>query len=94
EVRYPKSNIGSQKLIYIGKVGTGFSEKEQSEIISKLEKIKTNKPAIKNLPKSTIFVKPKLIAEAKYLEITKDKKMRAPVFIRIRTDKKLKDCTI
>lgn len=82
------------KLIYIGKVGTGFSEKEQSEILTKLEKIKTDKPKIENLPKSTIHVKPQLIVEAKYLEITKSKKMRAPVFVRLRTDKKLKDCII
>lgn len=82
------------KLTYIGKVGTGFSQKEQSQILKKLEKIKTNKPAIKNLPKNTIFVRPKLIAEAKYLEITKNNKMRAPVFVRMRTDKILKDCVI
>jgi bifunctional non-homologous end joining protein LigD len=88
------TNSQTHKLIYIGKVGTGFSEKEQYEILSKLEKIKTDKPTIEGLPKSTIHVKKKLIAEAKYLEITKDKKMRAPVFVKIRTDKKLKDCII
>lgn len=83
-----------KKLIYIGKVGTGFSEKEQMKILKQLEKIKTPKPAIENLPQNTIHVKPKLIAEAKYLEITKDKKMRAPVFLKMREDKKIKDCVI
>ncbi len=83
----------NKKLTYIGKVGTGFSEKEQLEILKKLEKIKTKKPVIKKLPNAK-YVKPKLIAEAKYLEITKDNKMRAPVFVRLRTDKKLKDCII
>lgn len=82
----------SKTLKYIGKVGTGFSEKEQKEILKKLEKIKTNKSAIEDLPKNTIFVKPKLVCEAKYLEITKDKMMRAPVFLRMRTDKTAKDC--
>lgn len=84
----------NKKLKYIGKVGTGFSKKEQKNILSKLKKIETKKPAIKGLPKNTIFVKPKLIAETKYLEITKAKKMRAPVFIQMRTNKKLKDCII
>ena len=84
----------TQQLIYIGKVGTGFSEKEQDDILKQLEKIKATRPAVKDIPKGTVFVRPKLIAEAKYLEITKDKKMRAPVFVRMRTDKKLKDCVI
>lgn len=89
-----QSAVGGRHLIYIGKLGTGFSEEEQTQILSKLEKIKTNKPTIPNLPKNTIFVKPKLIAKAKYLEITKAKKLRAPVFVKMRTDKKLKDCII
>jgi len=84
----------NSKLRYIGKVGTGFSEKEQSEIYKKLKSIEIDKPKIEGLPKSAIFVKPKIIIEAKYLEITKDKKMRAPVFVKLRTDKKLKDCII
>lgn len=91
---YYKLPTNNYKLTYIGKVGTGFSEAEQSEILSKLEKIKTDTPKIENLPKNTIHVKPELIAEAKYLEITKAKKLRAPVFVKIRTDKKLKDCII
>lgn len=60
-------------MIYIGKVGTSFRELEQIEILKQLEKIKTGKSKIQNFPKSTIFVKPKLIVEAKYLEITKEK---------------------
>lgn len=84
----------NKKLKFIGKIGTGFTQKEQEKILSKLKRIEAKKPKIKKLPKNTIPVKPKLIAEAKYLEITKAKKMRAPVFVRLRTDKKLKDCII
>lgn len=84
----------NKKLIYIGKVGTGFSEIEEIEILKELEKIKTTSPAIENLPKDTIFVKPKLVCEAKYLEITKDKMMRAPVFLRMRSDRKPESCKL
>ena len=42
--------------------------------------------------KNIYFLKPIMVCEIKYQEITSDKKFRAPVFLRLRADKKPKEC--
>jgi bifunctional non-homologous end joining protein LigD len=87
-----------QKLRYIGRVGTGFSENALRLIKRALEKIKIDKNPFdifveeSNIIEKTIFVKPKYICEVEFSELTKDKKLRAPSFIRLREDKPLEEC--
>ncbi len=84
----------NKKLFYLGRVGTGFTESFLKNLIKKLKKIK--KSPIINPPKkeNIIWTKPELIAEVEYLQFTKDQRLRAPVFKRLRFDKPLKECTI
>jgi len=79
-----------KKLIFIGKVGTGFNEGNFSDLRKKL---KEDEPAI-GIPIKAVFVKPNIVCEVKYSEITKDKKLRAPVFLRIREDKLPEECIL
>ncbi len=84
------------KLRYIGRVGTGFTEKFLEELYEKLKPLETKKPSV-SYPgkKNIIWVKPKIVCEVRYLEFSKDKViMRAPAFLRLRNDKKPKDCTL
>ncbi len=78
------------KLIYIGHTGTGFNESLLKEIYDLLqtlvqkdspfkEKIKTNTPVT--------WLKPDIVCEVKYSEMTKDGILRHPVFLHIRIDK-------
>ena len=80
----------NEKLIYTGRVGTGFTEKLQIELIEKLKKIKTTKIPVANPPdiKNIKWVKPELTCEVKFSSWTKDKIMRHPSFIGLRSDKK------
>ena len=82
------------KLEYIGHTGTGFNQKslkEMYEILQPLvqkdspfdEKIKTNAPVT--------WVKPELICEIKYSEVTADGKFRHPVFLHLRDDKTINE---
>ena len=94
-----------KELHYIGLVGTGFSDKLQSEILEKLDPLITpecpfptvpeyNKPSRfrPNPPAATAtWVKPQIVAEVSYTEITKDGVMRHPSFKGLREDKNPKD---
>lgn len=83
-------------LIYVGKVGTGLSEVDKKEL-SSMFKNQTTKicPFSKNISiKNAIWLKPKFIAEIQYAELTKERLLRQPSFIGIRTDKKPAQITL
>ncbi len=82
-----------KEIVYAGKVGTGFDEKMMAGLREKLDKIKLDK-AIIETESGVIPVRPELVAQIKYLEITKGGKLRAPVFICIRDDKDARECVM
>jgi bifunctional non-homologous end joining protein LigD len=86
----------NRKLIYIGRVGTGWSDKFVKEFFSQMKKLEIKKPPAGNAPpeKGMHWIKPKLICEVEFLEITRDTQLRAPAFKRLREDKTLKECVI
>jgi bifunctional non-homologous end joining protein LigD len=77
-------------LTYIGQVGTGFSESLLDTLSKELVRA-SNDVA---LPTNVHPVVPDKVCEVKYLEYTKDGRLRAPVFLRIRDDKSTRECTI
>jgi bifunctional non-homologous end joining protein LigD len=93
-----------KKLIYTGKVGTGFNEKSQHEmmelfkplIINKApfaEEPDVNKPSRfrPNPPHATVtWLRPELVCEVSFTEITSDGVMRHPSFDGMREDKSAK----
>jgi bifunctional non-homologous end joining protein LigD len=93
------------RLDYMGKIGTGFNDKVQKEMMMKMKKLVTdkvpftekpdvNKPSRfrPNPPKAKVtWLKPELVCEVSYTEITSDGIMRHPSFEGLRTDKKAKD---
>ncbi|HTY43947.1 MAG TPA: non-homologous end-joining DNA ligase, partial [Patescibacteria group bacterium] len=70
----------NKKLIYIGRVASGLSERAINELSKKL--IPAKQKIEIDTPKKIFFVKPKIIVEIKFLEITKDLKLRAPSLLR------------
>jgi bifunctional non-homologous end joining protein LigD len=82
------------KLVHTGQVGTGFNDKSLKEIYSKLEPLITKKSPFTGPVKAlrgVTWVRPELVAEIKYLEITPDGLLRAPVFMTLRPDKEPKE---
>jgi len=78
------------KVIYAGHVGTGFDERALEDMKKKLDALRTREsPFVEPPPRSapTTWVKPKLVAEVKFAEWTKDGRLRTPVFMRLRDDK-------
>ena len=84
----------SGKLIYTGRVGSGFSQQELEEIFNEFEPSEfspfSNSPATSGVK----WLKPKLVLEVVALEVSKRRHLRAPVFLRRRTDKVPEECTI
>jgi bifunctional non-homologous end joining protein LigD len=83
------------KLEFMGKVGTGFDE-DLLKSISSLLKIRTTdvKPVEAEPPYEVRWVRPELVCELKFMEVTPDLKLRAPVFRRLRFDKAPEECEV
>ena len=85
----------SKRLVYSGKVGTGFNRETEEDLMRKLEPLQTEKPPVEVPRKETrdaVWVKPELICMVEYLEKTADGILRHPSFKGLRFDKKVEDC--
>ncbi|WP_282358533.1 DNA ligase D [Pseudomonas sp. PS01303] len=88
----------SGELRYAGKVGTGFNEATLKSILAQLKQLQVKKAAVINPPsgfeaKGVHWLKPKLLAEIAFAEMTKDGSVRHAVFHGLRDDKPAKDIT-
>ncbi|MBU7015719.1 MAG: DNA ligase [Theionarchaea archaeon] len=81
-------------LELVGKVGSGFTDDDLIHISALLTQIETDEnPFSTPVPYDTIhFVRPEYVCEVKYQQMTHDKKLRAPVFLRMRYDKTPAEC--
>lgn len=83
------------KLEFMGKVGTGFDESLLKSISSLLRVRSTDvKPVEAEPPYEVRWVKPELVCEVEFMEVTPDLKLRAPVFRRLRFDKAPEECEV
>ncbi len=83
------------KLRYIGSVGTGFNERNLPQVWERLQKLVTDKMPFAERPQTRekqTYVKPELVARVKFIEWTRDKHLRAPVFLGVRPDLDPKEC--
>jgi bifunctional non-homologous end joining protein LigD len=91
------------KLKFAGRVGTGFSERLLKSLSVELNKIAIKDCPFHNLPatgrgldpgltaaemKRCVWVKPTVVCEVKFTEWTRDNRLRHPVFMGLRDDKK------
>jgi bifunctional non-homologous end joining protein LigD len=81
------------KLQYIGHAGTGFTDQSLKELMQKMKPLITGKSPFDRKIKANgpvTWLKPVLVGEAAYSELTKDGIMRHPVYKGLRPDKKSK----
>ena len=88
----------SGELRYAGKVGTGFNETTLKSILAQLKPLQVKKAAVVNPPsgfeaKGVHWLKPNLLAEVAFAEMTKDGSVRHAVFHGLRNDKPAKAIT-
>jgi bifunctional non-homologous end joining protein LigD len=86
-----------KKLKYVGHTGSGFNQqtlKETWDLLQPLiqetspfdQVVKTNMPVT--------WVKPKLVCEIKFTEVTREGMLRHPIFLHLREDKTTKEVTM
>lgn len=94
-----------KELIYAGKIGTGFNIATQKEMLKQFKPLITKKPPFTELPDinkpsrfrpdpphaTATWLKPELVCEVSFAEMTSDGVMRHPSFEGMRVDKKPKD---
>ncbi|MCF2446555.1 DNA ligase D [Dyadobacter sp. CY345] len=94
-------------FVYVGKVGTGFKDQQQREMLDRFEPLiikdspftelpDYNKPSRfrPNPPKAkATWLKPSVVCEVSFTEITADGVFRHPSFESLREDKNAKDVT-
>ncbi|PQP01633.1 DNA ligase D [Pseudomonas frederiksbergensis] len=88
----------SGELRYAGKVGTGFNEATLKRLYEQLKPLQTKKPSVVNPPtgfeaKGVHWLKPSLLAEVAFAEMTKDGSVRHAVFHGLREDKPAEEIT-
>jgi bifunctional non-homologous end joining protein LigD len=82
-------------LVYAGRAGSGFSDKQLGEVRRTLETARRRGPPCSGpLPaeKDTTWVEPTLVCEVEYSEWTEEGLLRQPVFLRFREDKRPEEC--
>jgi len=81
----------NDKLLYRGRVGTGFNQDMLEELGARLRKLERKTSPFAAVPKefagNAHWVKPELVAEIAYAELTGDDILRHPSFIGLREDK-------
>ena len=83
-----------KRLRYAGKVGTGFSGETLRMLARRFAKLRIDDPPFDPAPRirSATWLRPELVAQVAYAEWTGDGKLRHPVFLALRDDKRATEC--
>ena len=84
------------KLHYVGKVGTGFDEDLLASLFKKFTPLKIVRSTFVDPPRErdVTYIQPKLVAQISFQEWTADMKLRQPVFLGLRDDKKAAEVSL
>jgi len=77
-------------LVSVGRVGSGFDDVTLRRLRARLDAMVTDEPALelsRELRKDLTPVRPELVVEVEYTQMTSDGNLRAPVYLRLRDDK-------
>ncbi len=81
---------------FIGKVGTGFTQELLAKLFRMFQPLVRTDSAFAKAPrgKHITYLTPKLVAQIAFQEWTADNKLRQPVFLGLRDDKKPEECIL
>jgi bifunctional non-homologous end joining protein LigD len=83
------------KLIYSGKVGTGFDAGDFTRLAKKFKPLERPRAPFEHVPaaerKDAVWLEPKLVAQVEFAERTRDGRLRHPSFKGLREDKQARE---
>jgi bifunctional non-homologous end joining protein LigD len=103
EPRHTRSHFGAlllgvyeddHRLMYAGHTGTGFNHHELERLMKLLKPLEIKEPPFAARPATNErphWAQPKLVAQIKFTEWTADGKLRHPVYLGLRDDRKPED---
>jgi bifunctional non-homologous end joining protein LigD len=83
------------QLHYVGHTGGGFNQRTLEQLYRLMQPLKTDVCPFLEKPKTNEpvqWIKPKLVAQVKFSELTADLRLRQPIFLGLRQDKKPEEC--
>ena len=83
-------------LYYVGKVGTGFTREILASSARAFAPLVRKESSFVNPPRQrdVTFLEPRLVGQIAFQEWTADRKLRQPVFLGLRDDKKPRECLL
>jgi bifunctional non-homologous end joining protein LigD len=81
----------AERLVYVGHIGTGFNERELARVMALLKRLETPDCPFTVRPKTNErphWTRPELVAQVRFTEWTVDGKLRQPVYLGLRDDKR------
>jgi bifunctional non-homologous end joining protein LigD len=83
-------------LHFVGRVGTGFTQQTLAALAKTFHPLVVSRPPFVEPPreKNTTWLAPRLVAQIAFQEWTADRKLRQPVFLGLRDDKKPSECIL
>ncbi|HYB67871.1 MAG TPA: non-homologous end-joining DNA ligase, partial [Candidatus Acidoferrales bacterium] len=88
---------GNGNIVHLGNVGTGFTDATILRLMKLLKSLLTKTktvPGEVKAPAPIKWVKPQLVVEIGYMNLTRDRKLRLPRFERFRFDKSPSECIL
>ena len=83
-------------LVFVGKVGTGFTAATLADLAKRFRPLVRATPAFVDPPRErgAVWLAPRLVAQIAFQEWTADGKLRQPVYLGLRDDKKPSECRL
>ncbi len=87
---------GDGRLIYAGKVGTGFSDRQLEDLHQRLAALEVGESPFRTPPRErgVHWVRPELVAEVEFAERTRDGLLRHPTFRGLREDREPEEIVV
>jgi len=84
------------RLRYVGKVGTGFDAGILAALHRRFRPLIRTRSALADPPRGSglTFLRPELVAQISYQELTADGRLRQPVYLGLREDKRASEVTL